>query len=160
MEENGKFIRLFGLIFYSFVGFLLALGLIMIGLKYTFRALDHMRWFSLLYTFFIVCFPAILFLFVYIVYAKRTVHHTSKPARYFSYIIFCIAIIAWVYFLILDLFTFFKHFYTNIDRYETYNLAFLSANIGLIFLVGIVQALSTKKEVHWMDKHEQNGEIS
>jgi hypothetical protein len=159
MEENGKFIRLFGLIFYSFAGFLLALGVIMIGLKYAFRALDHIRGFSLLYTFFIVTFPSIFFLFVYTVFAKRTLNHTSKPARVFSYTIFIIAICAWLYFLVIDLFTFFKYYYTNIDRYDTYNLAFLSANIGLIFLVGIVQALTTKKEEDWMDKHRESGQM-
>ena len=51
-----------------------------------------------------------------------------------------------------DLMIFFKHHYNGISEYNCYNLAFLSANIFVIFFVGIVQALSTKKEVEWMER--------
>jgi hypothetical protein len=34
----------------------------------------------------------------------------------------------------------------------------LAANVFFIFLVGIVQALSTKKEVDWMERSKQREE--
>ncbi len=155
MTDTDKYIRLFGSIFFMFCGFILALGLLILGLRTIFGVLDYMPWFSVMFTLFIICVPAVLFITVYIIYIKHTKPHTSKPAKVFSYIIFTIALAAWFYFWILDFIIFFKQHYTSIDKYHCYNLAFLSANVFTIFLVGIVQALSTKKEIGWMEKSRQ-----
>jgi hypothetical protein len=152
MKEEGKYIRLFGTIFFSFLGFIAAFALLMVALKYTFRMLDHIPWFSLLFTLFIVCVPAVLFISVYLIYIQHTKPHPSKPARIFSYIIFTISLAAWAYYWFLDIVLFFKHHYNSIGEYNCFNLAFLASNVGIIFLVGIVQALSSNKEVGWMEK--------
>lgn len=154
MNENGKFIRLFGTIFFSFIIFIITLIVVLLGLKYLFGILDKIPWFSVMFTLFIICVPAVLFISVYCIYFKRTLTHPSKKARVFSYIIFATALAAWGYFWVIDLFAFFKFHHNSIDRYQCFNLAFLSANIGSIFLVGIVQALSTQKELSWMEKNE------
>jgi hypothetical protein len=155
MNDDGKYIRLFGTIFFTFMGFIAAFALLMVGLKYTFRMLDHIPWFSLMFTLFIVCVPAVLFITVYLIYIKHTKPHPSMGARIFSYIIFAVALCAWAYYWFLDFIIFFKHHYNSIGEYHCYNLAFLAANVGTIFLVGIVQALSTKKELGWMEKSRQ-----
>jgi chromate transport protein ChrA len=155
MKEDGKYIRLFGTIFFSFIGFIAAFALLMVGLKYTFRILDHIPWFSLMFTLFIICVPAVLFITVYLIYIQHTKPHTSKSAKIFSYIIFAIALAAWIYYWFLDFIIFFKHHYSSIGEYHCYNLAFLAGNVGILFLVGIVQALSTKKELGWMEKNQE-----
>jgi chromate transport protein ChrA len=155
MKDDGKYIRLFGTIFFSFMAFIAAFALLMIGLKYTFRILDHIPWFSLMFTLFIICVPAVLFITVYLIYIQHTKPHTSKAAKIFSYIIFAIALAAWAYYWFLDFIIFFKHHYSSIGEYNCYNLAFLAGNVGIIFLVGIVQALSTKKELGWMERNQQ-----
>ncbi len=154
MKEDGKFIVLFGTIFFSFLGFIGAIMAIMFGLKVFFGVLDKMPWFALLFTFFIVCVPAMIFLTVFAIYFVRTKLHPSLAVRIFSYIVFIIAIASWLYFWTKDLLLFFKKYFNSINYYDCYNLGFLSANVGAIFLVGIVQALSTKKELSWMEKHE------
>lgn len=153
MKEEGKYIRLFVTIFFSFMAFIALIALIMIGLKYTFRILDSIPWFSLMFTLFVICVPAVLFITVYLIYINHTKPHPSKGAKIFSYIIFTVALAAWGYYWFLDVVIFFKHHYSSIGEYNCYNLAFLSANVGIIFLVGIVQALSTNKEVGWMEKN-------
>jgi hypothetical protein len=154
MKEDGKFIVLFGTIFFSFLGFIGFIIAIMFGLKFFFGMLDKMPWFALLFTFFIVCVPALIFLTVFAIYFVRTKSHPSLPVRIFSYIVFVIAISAWIFFWAKDILLFFKKYFNSINYYDCYNLAFLSANVGVIFLVGIVQALSTKKELGWMEKNE------
>jgi hypothetical protein len=155
MTDTDKYIRLFGTILFSFLGFIVALGLLILGLRSIFGVLDYMPWFSVMFTLFIICVPAVLFITVYLIYIKHTKPHPSKAAKIFSYIIFTIALGAWLYFWVLDIIIFFKHHYTSIGEYHCYNLAFLASNVGVIFLVGIVQALSTKKEVDWMEKSRQ-----
>jgi hypothetical protein len=159
MTDTDKYIRLFSTLFFTFVGFIAALGLLILGLRTIFGVLDYMPWFSVMFTLFIICVPAVLFITVYIIYIKHSKPHPSKAAKVFSYTIFTIALAAWLYFWVLDIIIFFKHHYTSIGEYHCYNLAFLSANVFVIFLVGIVQALSTKKEVDWMEKNRQREEL-
>jgi hypothetical protein len=147
MTDTDKYIRLFGTIFFTFVGFIVALGLLILGLRTIFGVLDYMPWFSIMFTLFIICVPAVLFITVYIIYVKHTKPHPSKAVKIFSHSIFIIALGAWLYFWI--------HHYASIGEYHCYNLAFLAANVFIIFLVGIIQALSTKKEVDWMEKSRQ-----
>jgi hypothetical protein len=155
MKEDGKYIRLFGTIFFSFIGFIAAFALLMVGLKYTFRILDHIPWFSLMFTLFIICVPAVLFITVYLIYIVHTKPHPSKVAKIFSYILFAVALASWAYYWFLDFVIFFKYHHNSIGQYNCYNLAFLAGNVGLIFFVGIIQALSSKKEVGWMERQQQ-----
>jgi hypothetical protein len=152
MEENGKYLRLLGRIGLLFLVFITSIAIVMYALKYFFGLLDLMPGFSLLFALLIICVPAVIFLTVYYIYYHHTKGHPSKGIRLFSTILFAIATCFWLYFWVLDFIIFFTKQFRDIKYYNTYNLAFLSANIGLIFFVGILQALTTKKEVHWMDK--------
>jgi hypothetical protein len=155
MTDTDKYIKLLGTIILTFVGFIIALALVILGLRYIFGLLDFMPWFSVMFTLIIICVPALLFITVYLIYVRHTKPHPSRAAKIFSYIIFTIALIAWLYFWILDFIIFFKHHYNNIEAYHCYNLAFLATNVFFLFLVGIVQALSTNKEIGWMEKNKQ-----
>ncbi len=153
MEDSfGKYLRLFGSIFFTFIAFIVAFILLMLGLRFVFGMLNYISWFTYLYMVLIIMFPASIFVTAYIIYFIRTKKHPSKTIRFLSYSIFSLALCAWAYFFISDLVLFFRHFYTTIDRYSTYNLLFLSINIGIIFFVGVMQALSAEKEKDWMDR--------
>ena len=155
MEENGKYLRLLGRIGLMFVVFIATLTILMYALKYFFGILDMMPWFSLMFALFIICVPAVIFMTVYYIY-YHTKGHPSKPVRIFSNIVFAVMLAAWAFYWIWDFIIFFQKQFRDIQHYNTYNLAFLSANIGVIFLVGIVQALTTKKEVNWMDRERED----
>ncbi len=152
MEENGKYLRLLGRLGLAFLVFMVSLFLLIYGLKYFFRILDSMSWFSLFFALFVICVPSLIFVTVYFIYYNHTKGHPNKAVRLFSNTVFALLLCSWFYFLVLDIILFSTKQYRDIEHYNTYNLAFLSANVGIIFFIGIVQALTTKKEVHWMDK--------
>lgn len=154
MEENGKYLRLLGRIGLMFIIFFVSLYILIYGLRGFFGLVDSMPWFSLFFALFVICVPSLIFITVYIIYYYHTKGHPSKAVRIFSYAVFAIVLCSWVYFLLLDIILFSTKQYRDIQHYNTYNLAFLSANVGIIFFIGIVQALTTKKEEHWMDREK------
>lgn len=148
-----KFLRLFGMMFFSMLGFILVMTLLFLGIRLLFGALDSMSWFSYFYMLGMLLLPSAFFIFVYIVFFKRTKSHPSNIVRWISNLLFIAAILAWASVLALDTAGFFKSASTEIGKYYSYNLLFLTSNIGMIFLVGVLQALTTEKEKDWMDKH-------
>jgi len=151
-DTFGKYLRLFGTLFFTFIGFILAFALLMLGVRLFFGVLSFIPWFSYVYMILILMFPTALFVSVYIIYFKRTGKHPSIAVRVISYFLFVIALFSWGFFFVRDIQVFFKHYYYTIDRYETYNLLFLACNVGCIFFTGVMQALSTEKEKDWMEK--------
>ena len=59
----------------------------------------------------------------------------------------------------MDIITFFKHAYTDVEKYQSYNMIFLAANVAAIFLVGVMQAFSAPKEKDWMERNTPNDGI-
>ena len=163
MEDRyGKYVRLFGTIFFAMLGFILAFILLLLGVRLIFGLLSFISWSAYVYTLFIMMVPAVLFISIFIIYFKRTSSHPSPFVRYISYSLFSIALIFWAIFFALDLITFFKHAYTDIEKYNGYNYIFLSANVATIFLVGVMQAFSAPKEKDWMERNreKENGTTS
>lgn len=154
-DSFGKYLRLFGTLFFTFIGFITALVLLLFGLRFFFGMLDHIPVFVYLYMVLILMFPTCLFMTAYIIYIRRTRTHPSKPVKIISYLIFSVALGFWGYFFVKDILVFAKYFYRTIDQYSTYNLLFLFLNVACIFLVGIIQALSMGKEKDWMARNQE-----
>lgn len=152
MDDNGKYLRLFGTMFLMFIGFILTIIIILLALKFFFGLLSYIPGVVHLFTLFIICVPAALFITVYLIFFRRTRSHPSAPVRIVSYILFTIALAAWAFFFVKDIILFFKHLYTTVGEYVSYDLFFLSGNVFLIFLVGIIQALTVKKELDWLER--------
>lgn len=154
MEDTlSKYLRLLGNILLTFIVFLISLSALLLILKLVFGLLDNISWFSYLYTILILLVPAMLFTSVYFVFYKRTKFHPSKPVRGFSYFIFILAMLSWLIFLVMDIKTYSFRQYSDIGKYNSYDTIYLTANVTLIFLVGIIQALTTAKEKDWMEKY-------
>ncbi len=156
MEDNGKYLRLFGTIFFSFIGFIVALIIVLFAFRVFFGLLSYVPWTTYIFILFIISVPAALFISVYIIYYYRTRSHPSAGARWFSYILFAIALAAWGFSFISDMVTFFQHHYAAISYYMSYDMIFLIANVACLFFVGMVQALATKKEPGWMDRRRDS----
>ena len=139
----------------SFIGFFVALFLVMFALRFFFGILDKMSWVSLFYMLLIVIFPALVFVTAFVIFFLRTRRHPSKIVRIISNIIFAAILISWLIYLGIDLKTFFSGRYNSISYYATYNLLFLTINVGTIFIVGIIQALTSEKEQDWTQKHRE-----
>ncbi len=154
MDTYGKYIRLFGNIFFTFIGFIVLMILIMLGCRLFFDLLSFLPWTVYIYMLFIITVPAAIFIPVYVVYFRRTKRHPSLAVRYVSYGIFTIALLLWAIAFASDIFDFFKHYSATIASYKSYELYFLAANVAAIFFVGILQALTMTKEVDWMEKYK------
>ena len=151
-DRHGNYIRLFGTLFFTFIGFIVAILLTVLVMRGVFGLLNFIPGLVNIFTLFIISVPAALFISVYIIFLRRTGTHPSAPARVISYILLGTALMAWVYFFIKDLVIYFKHYYTAVGEYMSYNMYFLAGNVFCIFLVGIIQALTVKKEPDWMDR--------
>lgn len=155
MHDQGKYLRLFATLFFTFIGFVVAFILLLLAVKLFFGLLSYIPRFMYVYMLFLLLVPAALFISAYIVYFRKTTNHPSKPVRLISYVIFSIALIVWASVFVIDMVAFFKHFYNTIDKYNSYDLFFLAGNVALFFLVGIIQALTTEKEKDWRERRVQ-----
>ena len=160
MEDHfGKYLRLFGSIFFLALGSIVALILVLLGIRLLFGLMSYIPWVTYIYTLFILLVPAVLFITAYIIYFKRTFSHPDKVARWVSYFLFSVALIAWAVFLFSDLLIFYQHAYTSIGMYYCYDMIFLACNVACIFMVGVMQAFTTAKEKDWMEKRNSKLEV-
>jgi hypothetical protein len=153
MEDRfGKYLRLFGSIFFFVIGAILAFILLLLCIRLFFGLMSYIPWITYVYMIFIILVPSTLFITCFIFYFKRTFTHPNKPVRWISFAIFSAALIAWPVVLVLDIMIFYKHAYSSIGMYYSYDMIFLAANVVSFFLVGVMQAFTTKKEVDWMER--------
>lgn len=155
-DTYSKYIRLFGNIFFTVLAFVISLILLLLGLRLFFGLVNNLSWFLYVYLLFIISVPAALFISVYIMYWKRTKTHPKKAVRLISYCIFGIALLSWLTAYVVDIITFYQSQYTDIIFYKSYDMYFLAGNVATLFLIGILQAFTTNKEVDWMDKHRNS----
>lgn len=144
----GLILRLIALV----LGFLLVLVLFFLLMRGIFGLLKFVPWLTYLYMSGIILLPFCLFTGVYLVYWRRTKRHPSAVVKFISYGIFSAALAGWAYCLYNDAGTFFTHAYSSIDKYISYNMFILAGNVFAIFLVGIIQALTSEKEKDWLQR--------
>ncbi|MEO7445793.1 MAG: hypothetical protein ABIT96_05520 [Ferruginibacter sp.] len=132
--------------------FVILLALLMLGLRFIFGLVGYTKWVSVLYSAIVLALPTVFFISVYTLYFKRTIHHPSNPVRIISRIIFVLAIISWITIFVLDARNFLTGRYEDIEGYLSFEVYILAANVSLLFLVAIFQALTTGPEKDWRDR--------
>ena len=152
--NDGKIIRLSGFLLLSVIGFLLAVCLIFISVRLFFGLLSYIPWLTYIYVLFILSVPAAVFVSVFLIFFRRTHFHPAKAVRFISNALFILFIIAWVVVYVADIIAFYRLEKADIENYYSYNTLFLTINVTAIFLIGVMQALTTAKETDWMDKHK------
>ncbi len=100
----------------------------------------------------IVSLTPAVFMSVYYIFLKRTKRHPVSAVRIISYILFVTGFIISLAVLVYDMRAFFTKYSTDIAGYLGYSLTYLAGNVAILFLIAIVQALTTNKEVDWMDR--------
>ncbi|HQW85286.1 MAG TPA: hypothetical protein PK987_12510 [Ferruginibacter sp.] len=93
-----------------------------------------------------------LFSTAYFIFLKRTTKHPAISVRYISKIIFVAGIVISIIVLITDMISFFTKYATDIAAYNCYSLPYLAGNVATLFLIAIIQAFTTQKEIDWMDR--------
>ncbi len=151
-DKYGKYVQLTFHLFFTFIGFIVALVLLLLGLRLLFGILDQIPVLVYVYMLTIILVPAAVLVTVFLIFMKRSIRFPRPVVKWISLILFSAALLAWGIVLVLDLGTFFRTNAREIASFYSYNVIFLSLNVATIFLVGVMQALSAEKEKDWMEK--------
>jgi hypothetical protein len=95
-----------------------------------------------------------LFSSVFVIFYKRTLKHHVAWVRFVSIIFFVAGIIISATVLIIDMISFFSKFNIDIRAYRCFSLPYMAGNVAGLFLIAIIQAFTTNKEVDWMDRNK------
>lgn len=147
-----KYSKLYALIFLLFLSVPVLIGLA-IFFFWGFSKLVSSSIVDIIFALGIVTLPPALFSTVHLVFFKRTRQHPVTWVQYISYSLFVTGIALSIYVLTRDLINFFHHYDTDIGAYYCYSLLYLAGNVGVLFIIAIMQAFTTRKEVDWMDRH-------
>ncbi len=148
-----KYSKLYALIFLLFLSVPVMLGLTIVAF-YGISKLVSSSVVDIIFGLGIITMVPALFSAVYYIFFKRTVHHPVAWVRTFSRALFVIGIAISVIILAMDMSSFFTKFKTDISSYRAFSLVYVAGNIGILFLIAIMQALTTKKEMDWMDRNK------
>lgn len=165
MEDNlSKFLKIAGLVLLSLLIFLIAVALLVVGLRFIFGLFGHMPWVVLFYKMVILVLPAALFINVYIYFFRITKRHSSRSARNISFFVFAVAVLTLILAYGYDL----RSFITlsgrdtsagsTVRNYLSYHTVFLSAHVLCLILIGVLQALAAPAEKDWLEKAREKEE--
>jgi hypothetical protein len=150
-----KYSKLYFLVFLLFLAVPVSFALL-IATFYGFSTLISSRPVDIIFELIVIGIPSAVFATVHYIFFKRTKQHPSPAVKTISQILFVMGFLNSLLFLVLSIISYFKKGYNNITDYPTFHIAFLAGNIGGLFLIAIIQAFTTKKEVDWMEKRKKN----
>ena len=154
MNDPEKYIRLTGILFLAFAGFILALILLFLGIRLVFGFVNELSWFSYVFSVFVLSVPATIFITAFTIFFFRTKKHPAGAIKVISSILFVLFFCAWIIFYVLDMIAFFREGQTQIVDTHSWEMIFLAASISCLFIVGVMQALNTPREQDWLSRHE------
>ncbi|MBL0183999.1 MAG: hypothetical protein IPP96_17645 [Chitinophagaceae bacterium] len=147
-----KYSKLYALIFLLFLSVPVIIGLA-IFFFWGFSKLVSSSIVDVIFGLGIITIPPALFSTVHLIFYKRTKRHPAVWVRYISYPFFAVGIVFSIYVLMTDLIAFFSYYSTDIASYNCYSLIYMAGNIAGLFIIALMQAFTTNKEVDWMDRH-------
>ena len=146
-----KYSKLYALIFLLFLCVPVLLGLI-IAAFYGISKIVSSTVADISFGLGVVSLAPAVFMSVYYIFFKRTKKHPAKAIKIISQIIFVTGFLISLVVLVFDMVSFFTKFNTDITGYHGLSLTYLAGNVAILFLIAIVQAFTTNKEVDWMDR--------
>ena len=152
MNRESNYLKLLVTLLVTFTCFVIGVFLLVLLLKVLFVPIFNQRWFELLFYLAILSAPFILFEFVHIVFFRRTGNHPSKVIQGLSRCLFVAGMIYCAYVYVKDMIAFFRRENLAITEFGSFDLRFLCINIFGLFLIAIIQAATTAKEVDWTER--------
>lgn len=149
-----KFTKLYILIFLALLVVPVIIGLVLASM-YGFSKLISSRPVDMAFELFVVVIPVAIFATAYIIFFRRTKNHPSQIVRGISYVLFIAALLGCGYILVTDIMSFFNQRGHNITDYNSFKQFFLAGNIALLFIIALLQAFTTSKEVDWMERRRK-----
>ena len=154
MEDRfAKYSKLYIIIFLMFLSIPVFIGLI-VAVFYGFSKLISSSIANFIFGLGIVSIAPALFSTVCYIFFKRTKKHPVAVVRIISKTLFVIGIAVSVYVLASDMISYFTKHSVDIYGYKSYSLLYMAGNVAGLFLIAIMQAFTTKKEVDWMDRNK------
>ena len=150
-DQFTKYSKLYVLIFLLFLSVPVTLGLI-VAAFYGISKLVSSSVVDIIFGLGVVTMAPALFSAVYVIFFKRTKNHPVAWVRIISKILFVAGFAVSIFVLVTDMLSFFTKFDTDIDGYRCFSLPYMAGNVAMLFLIAIIQAFSTNKEVDWMDR--------
>ena len=155
MEDKfTRYTKLYILIFLMFLSIPVIVGLI-IGTFYGFSKIVSSAPIDIIFQLLVIAMPPAVFSTAYIIFFRRTGKHPVKAVRIISMLLFIIGFISSIAVLVMDMLSFFKHRGLDVNDFNSFNIWFLAGNIGGLFLIAIMQALTTQKEKDWLEKRRE-----
>jgi hypothetical protein len=152
MEDRfTKYSKLYVLIFLLFLCVPVLLGLI-VAAFYGISKIVSSTIADITFGLGVVTLAPAVFMTVYYIFFRRTKKHPVAAVKIISQILFVAGFLISVAVLVLDMISFFTKFSPDIGKYYGFSLAYMAGNVAMLFLIAIVQAFTTKKEVDWMDR--------
>lgn len=146
-----KYSKLYALIFLMFLSVPVILA-ILVAAFYGLSKLVSSSIVDISFGLCVITLAPALFSSVYVIFFKRTAKHPVAWVRIFSKILFVAGIAISAYVLVTDMILFFTKFDIDISAYRCFSLPYMAGNVASLFLIAIIQAFSTSKEVDWMDR--------
>jgi hypothetical protein len=154
MEDKfTRYTKLYILIFLMFLSIPVLIGLL-IALFYGVSKIVSSGPVDIAFEILVISIPAAIFSSAYIIFFKRTRLHPKAAVRIISMLLFVAGLICCLVLLVMDIHTYFTTRGVNITDFRSFNVFFLSGNIGGLFLVAIMQAFTTQKEKDWLEKRK------
>lgn len=151
-DQFTKYSKLYALIFLLFLSVPVMLALI-VAAFYGISRLVSSSVVDIIFGLGVVTLGPALFSAVYVIFFKRTKKHPVAWVRIISKTLFVAGIAISMFVLVTDMISFFTKFNTDIGGYRCYSLPYMAGNVAMLFLIAIVQAFSTNKEVDWMERN-------
>jgi hypothetical protein len=148
-----KYSKLYALIFLMFLAVPVILGII-VAAFYGISKLVSSSVVDIVFGLGVVTMAPALFSAVYVIFFKRTTKHPVAAVRIISKVLFVTGILIGVFVLVADMITFFTKFQIDITGYKCFSLAYMAGNVGGLFLIAIIQAFTSSREIDWMDRNK------
>ena len=149
-----KYTKLYILLFLMFLSVPVLIALL-IGTFYGLSKIISSSPVDILFQLLVISMPAAVFCTAYTIFFKRTGKHPLASVRIISKTLFTIGFVSSLVFLILDIISFFRHRGGDITDLRCFDMVFLALNIGGLFLIALLQALTTEKEKDWLQKRKE-----
>lgn len=147
-----KYSKLYFLIFLMFLAVPVMLGIV-VAAFYGISKLVSSSIVDIVFGLGVITLAPALFSAVYVIFFKRTRKHPVAAVRIVSKILFAAGILISAFVLITDMISFFTKFNIDITNYRCFSLVYMAGNVAALFLIAIIQAFTTKKEVDWMERN-------
>jgi hypothetical protein len=158
-DRFAKYSKLYFLIVGVFLLVQIALALL-VGFFYGFFKIFAGRFLDITYELLVMALTPALFTSVYYIFIRRTKKHPNKAIKIISQVLMVLAFCSCLIVPVVDMLQYFKlkPGTAEIGKFWCFSIYFLAGNITLMFIVAIMQAFTTAKEVDWVERRRQREE--